>query len=122
MLLVPWNASRSVLHSRSSLVHISDSELELFEGGAKVFDDFGGDDVGCGEVGAVFERFVASSEYVEVGFTAGDDLVVGVAAPGAVRVRFALGLLLATVMPGEGRSLPRNLRNLKNWLPNRARS
>jgi hypothetical protein len=31
------------------------SEFQLGESGLKVFDDFGGDDVWIGEVGAVFE-------------------------------------------------------------------
>jgi hypothetical protein len=31
---------------------------ELSQGGLEVFYDFGGDDVGVGEIGAVFERFI----------------------------------------------------------------
>jgi hypothetical protein len=30
----------------------------LGEGGLEVFDDFGGDDIGIGKVGTVFEAFV----------------------------------------------------------------
>ena len=36
----------------------------------EVFDDFGCDDVGIGEVGAVFEAFVFEPEDVEVEFVA----------------------------------------------------
>ena len=32
----------------------------------EIFDDFGGDDVGIGEIGAVFEAFVFEPEDVEV--------------------------------------------------------
>jgi hypothetical protein len=38
----------------------------LGEGGLEVFDDFGGDDVRIGKVGAVFEAFVFEPEDVEV--------------------------------------------------------
>jgi len=38
----------------------------LGEGGLEVFDDFGGDDVGSGKIGAVFEAFVFEPEDVEV--------------------------------------------------------
>ena len=51
----------------------------------KVFDDFGGDDVGIGGgVGGVFQAFLAEPEDVEAGFVAGDDLFVGVGAPAAI--------------------------------------
>ena len=49
----------------------------------EVFDDFGGEGVGGGEVGGVFEAFVAEPEDVKAGFVAGDDFVVGVGAPTA---------------------------------------
>ena len=34
---------------------------ELGEGGLKVFDDFGGDHIGIGKIGTVFEAFVFRS-------------------------------------------------------------
>jgi hypothetical protein len=43
---------------------------ELGEGGLQVFDDFGGDDVGIGEIGAVFEAFVFEPRNIEVEFVA----------------------------------------------------
>jgi hypothetical protein len=36
--------------------------FELGEGGAEVFADFGGDDAGGGEVGAVFESLIFEPE------------------------------------------------------------
>jgi len=42
----------------------------LSEGGLEVFDDFGGDDVGIGKVGAVFEAFVFKPKDVEIEFVA----------------------------------------------------
>ena len=46
------------------------SEFQLCERGLEVFDDFGGDDVGIGKVGAVFERFIFQPEDGEVEFIA----------------------------------------------------
>ena len=43
---------------------------ELGEGGLKVFNDFLRDDVGIGEVGAVFEAIVLQPKNVEVEFVA----------------------------------------------------
>ena len=43
---------------------------ELNQGGLEVFYDFGGDDVGIREIGAVFEAFVFEPEDVEVEFVA----------------------------------------------------
>jgi hypothetical protein len=39
---------------------------ELCEGGLEVFNDFGGDDVGIGKIGAAFEAFVFESDDVEI--------------------------------------------------------
>ena len=50
----------------SLLLHIRGNLGELGEGGLEVFDDFGGDDVWIGKVGAVFEAFVFQPEDVEV--------------------------------------------------------
>ena len=43
---------------------------ELRKRGLEVFNDFGGDDVGIGEVGAIFEAFVFQPEDVEIEFIA----------------------------------------------------
>ena len=40
---------------------------KLGEGGLEVFDDFGGDDVGIGEIGAVFERFILQPDLNPLG-------------------------------------------------------
>ena len=50
----------------SLLLHIRGNLGELGEGGLKVFDNFLSNDVGVGEVGAVFEAFVFEPEDVEV--------------------------------------------------------
>jgi hypothetical protein len=42
----------------------------LSQGGLEVFDDFGGDYFGVGEVGAVVEAFVFEPKDVEVEFIA----------------------------------------------------
>jgi hypothetical protein len=42
----------------------------LGEGGLQVFDDFCGDNIGIGEVCAVFEAFVLKPKNVEVEFVA----------------------------------------------------
>ena len=63
------------LHQRSLLAlffQISGDLGELGEGGLEVFDDFCGDDIGIGKVGAVFEAFVFEPEDVEVEFVALD--------------------------------------------------
>ena len=41
----------------SLLLHIRGNLGELGEGGLEVFDEFGGDDVGFGKTGAIFEDF-----------------------------------------------------------------
>ena len=46
----------------SLLLHIRGNLGELGEGGLEVFDDFGGDHIGIGKVGAVFEAFVFEPE------------------------------------------------------------
>ena len=38
----------------------------------EVFDDFGGDDIGVGEIGAVFEGLIIEPKDVEVEFVALD--------------------------------------------------
>jgi hypothetical protein len=43
---------------------------ELGKRSLEVFDDFGGDNVRIGEVGAVFERLILQPEDVEVEFVA----------------------------------------------------
>ncbi len=48
--------SGSGLVRRASLLQVGGDELELFEGGAEVFDDLGGDDAGIGEVCTVLQR------------------------------------------------------------------
>ena len=68
---------------------------ELFEGGFEVGDDFGGEDVGVGEVGRVFEGIVLEPEDVEVGFVAFDQVVVG--------ERFE-AVRFFTVVPSAGRT------------------
>jgi hypothetical protein len=45
---------------------------ELGQCGLEVFDDFGGDNVGVGEIGAVFEAFVFKPQNVEIEFIALD--------------------------------------------------
>lgn len=56
----------------------------MFEGGLEVFDYFFGQEVGVGEVGGVFEAFVAEPEDVEAGFVPLDEFFVveGFEAPG----------------------------------------
>jgi hypothetical protein len=49
----PWRAATAVWRRDFG---------ELGEGGLEVFDDFGGDDVGIGEVDAIFEAFVFEPE------------------------------------------------------------
>ena len=41
---------------------------ELGKRSLKIFDDFGGDEVGIGEVGTVFEAFVFEPKDVEIEF------------------------------------------------------
>jgi len=43
---------------------------ELGKGGLEVFDNFSGDDVGIGKVGAVFKAFVFEPKDVEIEFVA----------------------------------------------------
>jgi hypothetical protein len=37
---------------------------ELGESGLQIFDNLGGDDVGLGQIGAVFERLVGAREFI----------------------------------------------------------
>ena len=50
---------------------------ELREGGLEIFDNFLSDDVGIGEIRAVFQAFVFEPKDVEVEFIALDQLFVG---------------------------------------------
>jgi len=45
-------------------VHVLRDGFELLQGGAEVFDDFGGDDGGVGEVVGVLQRLVLEPEDV----------------------------------------------------------
>ena len=49
---------------------------ELIEGGFQVFDDFGGDDGGVGQVGGISKAVVFQPEDVEVDLVALDQVVV----------------------------------------------
>jgi hypothetical protein len=51
---------------RSPSLEVGRDFGELGEGGLEVFDDFGCDDVGIWEVGAIFEAFVFEPEDVEI--------------------------------------------------------
>jgi hypothetical protein len=58
---------------------------DLVEGGLEVLDDPGGDDVRLLEGRGVVQALVAQPEDVEVGLVAGDEVVVVVRAPAALR-------------------------------------
>ena len=59
---------------------------ELSEGGLEVFDDVGGDDLGSGKIGAVFEGFVFQPENIQVDLVAFDQVFVFVGSPAAFLV------------------------------------
>jgi len=57
-------------------IQVLGDRLELLQCSAEVFDDFGGDDGGVGEVVGVLQGIVLEPEDVEAGLVAGDQLVV----------------------------------------------
>ncbi len=57
--------------------------FELLQGGAEVFDDLGGDEIGVREGGDVLQGVVFEPEDVKAGFIAGEQFVQGVGAPTA---------------------------------------
>ena len=63
---------RYFVQSHNLLFQISCDFGELSQRGLEIFYDFGGDNVGIREVGAVFEAFVFEPEDVEVKFVALD--------------------------------------------------
>jgi hypothetical protein len=69
------------------------------QGGFEVFGDFAGEDVGIGEIGAVFEGLVFEPEEVEVYLVALEQLFVGEAFP--TLALLALGAILGGVAGHE---------------------
>ena len=70
---------------QASFLQLSGNVRKLFERGLQIFSDFLGQHFWGRQILAVFERVVFEPEDVEVGFVAFDDLVVGEAAPAALR-------------------------------------
>ena len=72
------------LNFRGLAAQVFGDEAELLEGRFQVFDDFGGDDVGIGQVICILQQLMAQPEDVQVNLVAGHDFVVGIGAPSSL--------------------------------------